>query len=509
MNATPRIAILGAGLSGLCMAIRLEQAGISSFTVYEKGTGVGGTWRDNDYPGAGCDVPSHLYSFSFLPSPDWSRHYAGQAEILRYIERSVDHFGVRERIVLGTEIVSARFDDAALQWRLEARDGRTFTADVLVTGLGQLNRPSVPRIQGLETFGGRAFHSARWDHTHELAGRRVAVIGTGASAVQFVPQIAPRVERLAVFQRTPNWIVPRNDAPYSDLAKGAFRRLPALEKLHRAAIYWSCEARFLGLAGPGRQALATVMEVISKRHLEAQVADAGLRSKLLPAYPIGCKRVLISDDFYPALTRRNVDVVTSPIREVASEAVLTDDGARWPVDTIIFGTGFESHDFLAPLAIRGAGGRSLAEAWRDGAEAYLGMTVSGFPNLFVLYGPNTNLGHNSIVFMIECQVDYVLKCIDALRARGRASMDVRPGVMHAYNRDLQTRMRSTVWEAGCSSWYKTASGKVVNNWPRFTFEYRRATSSPRLDDFDWRTADAGSSAFESPIRNAAESTARR
>jgi cation diffusion facilitator CzcD-associated flavoprotein CzcO len=488
MVGTPRVAILGAGLSGLCMAIRLEQTGVASFTIFEKGEGVGGTWRDNGYPGAGCDVPSHLYSFSFLPSPDWSRHYAEQPEILRYLEHCVDRFGLRDRIRFGTEIIAARFDDDALAWRLEARDGRVFTADVLVAGLGQLNRPSTPRIAGLDAFAGRVFHSARWDHSRDLAGRHVAVVGTGASAVQFVPRIAPRVGRLSVFQRSPNWILPRNDAAYSERAKRAFRRVPALQRLHRAAIYLGSEARFLGLEGRGQHVVGPIMQRLALRHLEAQILDPVLRSKLVPSYPIGCKRVLVSDDYYPALARPNVELITASIESITHDAVVTTGGTRWPVDTIVLGTGFESRDFLAPLEIVGTGGQRIADAWRDGAEAYLGMTVAGFPNLFILYGPNTNLGHNSIVFMVECQVGYILRCIAQLRTRapGRVSMEVRRDVMDAYNRDVQTRMRSTVWEAGCDSWYKTASGKVTNNWPRFTFQYLLATRTARGDDFVWQ-----------------------
>lgn len=486
MAGQRRVAILGAGFSGLCMAIRLDRAGHSSFTIYEKGSGPGGTWRDNSYPGAGCDVPSHLYSFSFWPSPEWSRHYAEQPEILRYLEGCVDHFGLRDRIRFGTEIVRAQFDEGAAVWRLESSRGEVFTADVLVTGLGQLNRPSLPAIPGLDDFAGVAFHSARWDHSHDLAGERVAVIGTGASAVQFVPRIAPTVARLSVFQRSPNWVMPRNDAPYSAAARRAFRRVPAIQRLHRAAIYWALETRFLALEGKGQRWIAPVAEATARKHLESQITDPDLRAKLVPDYPIGCKRVLISDDYYPALARPNVELLTAGIRRVTRDGIVTADGRKVDVDAIIFGTGFESLDFLAPLEIVGPGGKRLADAWRHGAEAYLGLTVSGFPNLFVLYGPNTNLGHNSIVFMVECQVGYALRCIQELMASGSASMDVRREVMDAYNRDIQQRMHGTVWEAGCHSWYKNAAGKVTNNWPRFTFRYLLETRTPRFSEFTWK-----------------------
>jgi cation diffusion facilitator CzcD-associated flavoprotein CzcO len=479
------VAILGAGFAGLCMAIQLDRARIGSFTVFEKSDGPGGTWRDNAYPGAGCDVPSHLYSFSFWPSPSWSRHYAGQQEILSYLERCVDHFGLRDRLRFGSEVVAARFDARTSEWRLELRGGETFTADVLVTGLGQLNRPVIPSIPGLDAFEGRAFHSARWDHSHDLRGANVAVVGTGASAIQFVPRIAPEVAKLAVYQRSPGWLLPRNDAAYSESWKLAFERLPAVRWLHRAAIYWMNEARFLGMQGRGRHLVGPIVERMAREHLETQVPDPALRAKLLPDYPIGCKRVLISDDYYPALARPNVDLVTMPIARIARDGVVTDDGVLRRADTIIFGTGFAPLETFGPPRIVGRGGLELTEAWQDGAEAYCGLAVTGFPNLFVLYGPNTNLGHNSIVFMLECQVGYVVRCLTELVARRRNWMEVRRDVMDTYNRDLQARMHGTVWEAGCSSWYKTEAGKVTNNWPRFTFQYMFETRTPRFEAFGW------------------------
>ncbi len=480
-----RVAILGAGFSGLCMAINLERAGIRSFTIYEKSSGVGGTWRDNSYPGAGCDIPSHLYSFSFDRRADWSRHYALQPEILRYLEDCADRFGLRSRIRFGTEIVGARFDDGDALWHLRTRSGETFTADVLVTGLGQLNRPSVPEIPGLEQFAGTTFHSARWDHSRDLAGKSVAVIGNGASAVQFVPRIAPHVARLSLFQRSANWVLPRNDTAYSGLAQRVFRAAPALEWMHRAAIYWALETRFLAMRNKTGRWVGPLVERAAMAHLEEQVPDPELRAKLVPDYPIGCKRVLISDDFYPALTRANVEVVTSPIERVVQGGVVTADWRHRSVDTLIFGTGFQSLSFLAPLEIEGRHGVRLGDVWCDGAEAYLGTAVAGFPNLFLLYGPNTNLGHNSIVFMVEAQVGWVMRCIEELFRRDAGWLDVRRDAMDAYNRDLQARMLDTVWQAGCHSWYKTASGKVTNNWPRFTFQYWMEMRKARFEALAW------------------------
>ncbi len=480
-----RVAILGAGFSGLCMAIRLEQAGIHSFTIYEKSDGVGGTWRDNTYPGAGCDIPSHLYSFSFDRSAEWSRHYARQPEILRYLEDCADRFGLRSKIRFETEIIGATFDDHEAVWRLHARSGETFTADVLVTGLGQLNRPATPALPGIEHFNGTRFHSARWDHTIDLAGRRVAVIGNGASAVQFVPQIAPEVARLHLFQRSASWVLPRGDSAYSNFAQRMFHRVPAVGWMHRAAIYWALEARFLGMQGKTARLAGPFVERAARAHLEAQVPDPELRAKLLPDYPIGCKRILISDDFYPALTRPNVEVATSPIERVVADGVITVDGEHRGVDTLIYATGFESLSFLAPLEIEGPRGLRLGDVWHDGAEAYLGTAVPGFPNLFILYGPNTNLGHNSVVFMVEAQVDWVVRCIQELFRRDAGWLDVRREAMDAYNREIQQRMQDTVWAAGCHSWYKTASGKIVSNWPRFTFQFWLQMRRAGFEAFAW------------------------
>lgn len=346
MKGSPRVAILGAGLSGVGMAIQLKRAGLSSFTIYEKGEALGGTWRENHYPGAGCDVPSHLYSYSFAPRARWSRHYAEQPEILSYLEHCAERFGITDRIRYGTEIAGARFDDRARVWCLTTRAGEAITADVVVSGLGQLNRPSIPRLPGLESFAGRAFHSARWDHSFDVAGKRVAVVGTGASAVQFVPHIAPKVARLTIFQRSPNWIVPRNDAAYSEGAKRLFGRVPAVRQLHRGLIYWASEARFLGLGGSGRRLFGSIVEYRVRRTIEQQIADPALRAKLVPSYPLGCKRVLVSDDYYPALARPNVDLVTEGIERVVPQGVVTADGAAHAVDAIVFGTGFESLAFL-------------------------------------------------------------------------------------------------------------------------------------------------------------------
>ena len=479
----PHIAILGTGFAGLGMAIRLKQAGIDSFTIYEKADGVGGTWRDNTYPGAACDVPSHLYSFSFDSFPDWTRKFSPQPEILAYLEHCADAFGLRPHIRFGTEISAAAWDDEAQVWRLRTTTGEEHTAHALVSGLGQLNLPAYPDLPGLDTFAGTAFHSSRWDHGHDLAGRKIAVIGNGASALQFVPEIQPQADRLYQFQRSANWILPKPDGAFTEKQRARFHRHPILELAYRRYIYLMLEWRFHIFHDGNR--LAPMAEKLARRYLDAQVKDPAVRAVLTPDFPVGCKRLLMSNDYFAALTAPNAEVVATPIESIVPDGIVTADGTHREVDTIIFGTGFQSTSFLAPVEITGRDGVRLTDVWKDGAEAYLGVTVAGFPNLFLCYGPNTNLGHNSIVFMIECQVHYTLACLRRLMHSRSVALDVKPEVMAAYNRDLQAAMHGTVWEAGCHSWYKTATGKVVNNWPHYTVEYWLKTREPDFAAYDF------------------------
>lgn len=474
-----RIVIIGTGFGGLGMAIRLKQAGIEDFVMLEKAAGVGGTWRDNSYPGAACDVPSHLYSFSFERKTDWSHTFARQDEILAYLQHCARKYGLLEHIRFGKEVSVASFDEAAQRWHIETADGERLEAQVLITACGQLNRPAYPDIPGLERFEGEAFHSARWNHDYELNGKRVAVIGTGASAIQFVPQIAEQVEQLTLFQRSAPYVLPKADRPYSEREKRLMARFPLLHDLSRARIYSLYELRVLGFSYI--KPVMQVMKLLWARHLRATVPNPELRRKLIPDYPMGCKRILLANDYYPALTRANVEVVTDGIQEVRAQSIVDESGREHPVDAIIYGTGFRATEFLAPMTIRGRGGRELNEAWRDGAEAYLGITVAGFPNLFMLYGPNTNLGHSSIVYMLESQIAYVMQCLEALDAH--RCLDVRPEVQSAFNREVQRRLGRSVWEQGCKSWYMTASGKQTNNWPGFTFSYRRHTRRLDLKDY--------------------------
>ncbi|NUP82552.1 MAG: NAD(P)/FAD-dependent oxidoreductase [Nonomuraea sp.] len=470
----PSVAIIGAGFGGLCMAIRLQRAGIESYTVFEKAGALGGTWRDNSYPGAGCDIPSHLYSYSFEKYASWTRRYPAQPEILGYLEHCADKYDVRRKIRFGAEVRRATFNGTRWQVTTATEDGeRTEAFDVVVMSVGQLNRPRLPDLPGMSDFEGVSFHSARWNHDHDLTGRRVAVIGNGSSAAQFIPRVAERAEHLDVFQRTPNWVIPKPDATFGPLAKLAFHYVPGLQRAYREWIYRYAEATLYPALAQGWS-----VGLLKKRalgHLRAQVPDPALRARLTPDYPPGCKRVVIDSAFYPALTRPNVDVVTDKIVRVTPKGVETTEGLR-EADTIVYATGFRSTEFLVPMEVTGLGGGSLAERWSGGAEAYLGISVPDFPNLFLLYGPNTNLGHNSIIYMIECQVNHVMACLPEIAGRG--PVEVRPEAMAAWNRQLDAAMARMVWGNGCQSWYKTAEGRVTNNWPGPTTLYRRLTAKP-------------------------------
>lgn len=476
-----RIVIIGSGFGGLGMAIRLKRAGIDDFVILEKAGEVGGTWRDNSYPGAACDVPSHLYSYSFERKFDWSRKFAPQAEILDYLRHCARKYALLPHIRFDTEVRAAHFDEAAKRWELTTAAGEPLSAQILITACGQLNRPAYPELPGMERFQGKAFHSARWDHDYDLTGKQVAVIGTGASAIQFVPRIAAQVAQLTLFQRSAPYVLPKPDRPYPRWEQRLLARVPLLHDLSRAKIYSLYETRVFGFA-----LFTSIMRFIRwrwARYLQHSVADPVLRQKLVPDYPVGCKRILLANDYYPALTRPNVEVVTEGIREVRERSVIDAAGREHAVDAIIYGTGFKATEFLAPMTITGRNGQDLDAAWRDGAEAYLGITVAGFPNLFMLYGPNTNLGHSSIVYMLESQIGYVMQCLAALEQQQLDWLEVRPETQSAFNRKVQRQIRRSVWDQGCQSWYKTESGKQTNNWPGFTFVYRFLTRRLDLSDY--------------------------
>ncbi len=467
-----RVAIVGAGFGGLGMAIKLKQAGIDDFAVLERDSDIGGTWWANTYPGCQCDIPSHLYSYSFAPNPEWSRTYAPQPEIQRYIRDVAERFEVVGHVRLGCEVRRADWDDEAGLWRLDTSRG-PLTADVVVAAPGPLAEPSVPAVPGLDSFEGEVFHTARWNHDHDLKGRRVAVIGTGASAIQAVPRIQPEVERLTVFQRTPPWVLPHRDRPISGLERRLYRRFPALQRAVRAAVYWSRELIVPGLVHRP-QLMRGLPERIARRHLAQQVPDPELRAKLTPGYTIGCKRILPSNDWYPALGEPNVDVVFGGLSEVRPNGVVTPDGELLEVDTIVFATGFHVTDMPLAQLIRGRDGVVLSDVWQGSPQAYRGTAAAGFPNMFWLMGPNTGLGHNSIVFMIEAQLAYVMDALRTMEGRGAGRLEVRKEVQDAYNARLQARMPRTVWNSGgCASWYIDSNGRNSTVWPDFTWRFWR------------------------------------
>jgi cation diffusion facilitator CzcD-associated flavoprotein CzcO len=467
-----RVVIVGAGFAGVGMAIRLLGEGERDFVVLEKASDVGGTWRDNTYPGCQCDVPSNLYSFSFAPNPNWSRDFAWQSEILEYIKGCVDRYGVRPHLRFDTELVRATWDDALQRWRIETNRG-TFTADVLVSGHGGLSAPSVPDLPGLGKFKGKVFHSASFRHDEVLEGKRVGVIGTGASAIQIVPSIQPRVAELALFQRTPPWIVPRFDQPFSARKLWLFRTFPILQKLDRLRIYLLRE--LLVLAMVFRPRWLKWIEFVARKHLETQVADPSLRRKLLPSYSIGCKRMLLSNDYYPALCQPNARVVTDAIREVNERGIVTSDGTFHEVDVIVLCTGFKVTDHPIVHRFRGREGRTLAEHWAAGASSYLGASVAGFPNLFLMTGPYTAVGHTSIVYMLESQFEYVLDALRQMKEHAVGAFDVREDALATFVDEMDHKQAKSVWNSGCRSWYLDANGRNTTVWPSFSFRFRSRT----------------------------------
>lgn len=483
---SPSIVIIGAGFGGLGMAIQLKRAGIHSFTVLEKGAGVGGTWRDNTYPGAACDVQSHFYSYSFEPKHDWSRKFGLQREILGYMEQCVEKYALDRHIRFHSPVRSAHFHDDQNLWTVTLESGEELTANVVITATGQLNQPAWPRIPGMDQFAGKLFHSARWDHDYDFTGKRVAVIGTGASAIQFVPELAKTVESLTLFQRSAAWVLPKPDRPFKAWEQKLFRALPIWDRLYRYLIYWKNESRALALTR--FKGLLEIFAGQARREARKHVTDPDKLRDLIPDYQIGCKRILISNDWYPAVNQSNVSLVTDNIERIDTDGVVTDDGQHHQVDAIVCGTGFKASEFLAPMRITGRNGQSLNDAWQSGASAFKGITVSGFPNLFMLYGPNTNLAHNSIVFMLESQIRYVLDALRALKKYPGSAMDVRQDRQERFSAVVQHGLEHSVWSSGCTSWYLDANGKNTVNWPGFTFTYRLSTR--RVDTADYQFIDA-------------------
>ncbi len=475
-RTTTRIAIIGAGFGGLAAAIELKKRGFDDIVVLEKGQDVGGVWRENTYPGAACDVPSPFYSYSFEPNPRWPHRFSRQPAILDYARHVADKYDVRRHIRFGTEVAGADFDG---QWTITLTSGETITADVLVPAVGQLSRPSYPNIAGRDSFEGPTFHSATWDHELDLTGKRVAVIGTGASAIQFVPELQKVVGHLDVFQRTPPYLVPRLDQKFSPVHHKIFEKLPFTHTIERATWYASVES--FSVAWAYSKALSRTYRAMARSHMKRGAkAQPGLFEKVWPTYPIGCKRVLFSNNYLPALAQPNVDLVTEGIQEITPAGVRTKDGVEHPADVIVWGTGFTTTEFLAPMKIS-SGGRPLADEWATGAHAYYGLTVPGFPNLVVMYGPNTNTGGGSVIYFLEVQASYLADYVEHLIASNGA-LDVRREVEQAYDEAVQTELSGSVWSR-CNSWYRQADGRITTNWPWLGAQYK-ARAKFRAADYE-------------------------
>ncbi|MFJ2742695.1 flavin-containing monooxygenase [Streptomyces sp. NPDC087440] len=479
-----RVAVIGSGFGGLGAAVRLRREGVTDFVVLERADAVGGTWRDNSYPGCACDVPSHLYSFSFAPNPEWPRTFSGQEHIRAYLEHVTDTFGLRPHIRLNHEVTKMTWDAEKLWWTIEAANGKTLVADVVVSATGPLSDPKTPDIPGLDTFPGKVFHSARWDHDYDLKGKRVAMIGTGASAIQIVPSIQPQVDKLTLFQRTPPWVMPRADRAISGAERWLHRTVPATGKARRGLLWGIRELQVQAFTKRPNE--LGFIESIAKANMAKSIKDPALRAKLTPDYRIGCKRILLSSTYYPALAQRNVDVVASGLSEVRGSTVVAADGTETEVDAIIFGTGFHVTDMPIADRVVGAEGITLAETWKGGMESLRGASAVGFPNWMTIIGPNTGLGNSSMILMIEAQLNYLADYMSQLDTLGgRVALAARPSAVGAWNRRVQERMKRTVWNTGgCDSWYLDANGRNTTVWPGTTSEFRRATREVNLAEYE-------------------------
>ena len=465
------VAIVGSGFSGLGMAIRMKQDGYHDFVVLERDDEVGGTWWANTYPGCACDVPSHLYSFSFEQNPDWTRTYSKQPEIRDYLSRCADKYGIRSHLRMGTLVTSAAWDDEAGRWQIETDRG-TLRARMLIAGAGPLAEPKTPDLPGLDSFEGKTMHSARWDHDYDLTGKRVASIGTGASAIQYVPSIQPDVEQVYVFQRTPPWIFPHTDRPTTRLERRLYKTFPFLQRLVRGAVYAMRESNVPAFL----HSRMKLPEFLARRHMRKQISDPELLERVTPHYTIGCKRILPSNKWYPALQQPNVELLTDGIEEVRANSIVTKDGRELDVDAIIFGTGFHVTDMPVAKYIRGRDGTSLDELWQGSPRAYLGTAIPGYPNLFMLCGPNTGLGHNSMVYMIESQIAHVLEAMRAMKRSGADTVEVRAEASERFNQRIEKQHEGTVWTTGCSSWYLDDTGRNSTIWPDWTWRFRQKTA---------------------------------
>ncbi|MGW7572518.1 flavin-containing monooxygenase [Streptomyces sp. NPDC054765] len=485
-----RVAVIGSGFGGLGAAVRLRRQGITDFVILERADAVGGTWRDNSYPGCACDVPSHLYSFSFAPNPEWPRNFSGQPHIRAYLERVTDTFGLRGHLRLNSEVHGLRWDAEALHWEVETAGG-ALTADVVVSATGPLSDPKIPGIPGLDTFPGKVSHSARWDHDYDLRGKRVAMIGTGASAIQIVPAVQPDVARLTLFQRTPPWVLPRADRKISAAEKWLHTKIPATRAARRQLL-WSIRELQVS-AFTKRPNELGLLEFLARSHLKKAVKDPVLRAALTPAYRIGCKRILLSNTYYPALAQPNVDVVAAGLKEVRGSTLVGADGSEVAADAIVFGTGFHVTDLPIARRVTGVNGTTLAEEWKDGMQALRGASAAGFPNFLTIIGPNTGLGNSSMILMIEAQLNYLadfMRQLDTLG--GKIALDARPSAVQEWNEKIQRRMARTVWSTGgCDSWYLDTSGRNTTVWPGTTAEFKKVTRQVDLAEYEVLRPPAG------------------
>ncbi len=475
------VIITGTGFSGISVGIQLKKAGFHNFKILEKAPEVGGTWRDNTYPGAACDVKSNLYSFSFEPNPNWSREYSAQPEILSYIKHCVKKYNLEEHIVYNWEVKTSIYHEDTATWEIINTKKEQLFCNVVVFGNGPLHIPSLPNIPGIHDFQGAIFHSARWNHDYDLKGKNVCVIGTGASAIQFVPEIQPKVKQLYLMQRTAPWVLPKPDSEFTPTQHTLFEKLPIIQQLNRDFIYYLNEAQVLGFMYEER--ILKLGERIGLRHLKKYIKDETLRKKLTPTYRLGCKRVLLSNNYYPALAQSNVDVVTEGIEKFTETTVVSKDGKQRAIDAIILGTGFHVADSFQYFDVHGRGGIQMKDAFMNGPEAYYGASIHHFPNMFMMLGPNTGLGHNSMIYMIESQTNFVIDGIQKMIAQDLRSVEVKKEVQDDFNISIQQKLKNTIWDSGCKSWYISENGKNHTVWPGFTTEFRRRTKTINLNDF--------------------------
>ncbi|WP_180060629.1 NAD(P)/FAD-dependent oxidoreductase [Acinetobacter sp. YH12135] len=477
-----QVAIIGAGFGGLAMAIRLLQRNIHNFVILEKSNEVGGTWRENQYPGAACDVQSHLYSLSFAPKTDWSKRYAEAPEIFQYIQDVVQQFNLREYCQFNSEVVHTEYHEKDCVWHVALKDGRQLSCQYLVFASGPLHVPQIPHIKGIEKFQGKVFHSSQWDHQYNLNSKVVASIGTGGSAIQYIPEIAPQVKQLYVMQCTAAWVIPRDERKYLNIEKKLFKQADWFRKLHRARLYWSNESRAIPIMQPS---VMKYTQKLAEAFIRFQVKDKQLAQKLTPDYIMGCKRILVSNKYFPTFNRDNVELVTDAIQELTADSIITKDGKMRKIDCLIYGTGFitDPRIYLQPFSCIGEHGVELKQAWKDGAESYYGISHKGFPNLFQLLGPNTVLAHNSVIFMIESQVDYILQMMDLVAQSQSNAIVVKDQVQDQFNHDVQDMLNNTVWQSGCVSWYQQDGGKNFALWPTYTWKYWLKTKSLHPSDF--------------------------